>query len=523
MATAPQGKIRFGCCVLDDGRGTLASPDGTETVLRPKTLELLRLMLRNPGRVVSRQEILDAVWPNLFVTDDSITQCVVEIRKAMGAGGTELLKTVPRRGYLLQADVAVEPLRAATPFRSAPSVISPGGVPVVAVLPFRVPSQDPELLSVADGVLDGVVGTLATLREPVVISANSTRPLAQLSLPLGEVGERLGASYVASGSLRRVGETLRIAVELAEAATSAVLWQRSYDLPANVSIEVEDEVASVISRTLVPRMQDAELRRGLRQAPADWTAYQRLLEARQAMLGMERSSFEEAGEQLRQAIAMDPTYAGGPAALARWYSLRLGQGWSADPAADSTALFAAAAEAVRLDPNDARSLALLGHQTTVIKRAYGTAIELFDRALGIAPNDSEVLVWSAPTYIFIGEPQEAIRRLERAIRLSPEDPLMFRYHHFLSLAHLTATNWSEAAHWGRSSMRLNPNYTSNLRATTVALVALRRLDEARDIAAQVLRLEPGFRVRALHTPFAEACAHIRDLYARYLIEAGLPS
>ncbi|MFN9969690.1 MAG: transcriptional regulator, partial [Phycisphaerae bacterium] len=107
--------IRFGGCVLDDGRGAVSSPDGNETVLRPKTPELLRLMLRNPGRVVSRQEILDAVWPNLFVTDDSITQCVLEIRKAMRAGGTDLLKTVPRRGYLLQADVAAEPVRDGPP------------------------------------------------------------------------------------------------------------------------------------------------------------------------------------------------------------------------------------------------------------------------------------------------------------------------------------------------------------------------------------------------------------------------
>ena len=106
MQIPPGGrKIRFGHCTLDDGRGVLIAPNGTETLLRPKTLELLRLLLRNPGRVVARDEILDAVWPGVFVTDDSITQCVVELRKGMGEVGTVLLRTVPRRGYLLQADV----------------------------------------------------------------------------------------------------------------------------------------------------------------------------------------------------------------------------------------------------------------------------------------------------------------------------------------------------------------------------------------------------------------------------------
>ena len=93
---------------LEEGLGNLVAPDGTQTALRPKTLDLLRLMLRNPGQLVSRNEILDTLWPGLFVTDDSITQCVVELRKAMGAAGAELLRTVPRRGYLLQAAVAVE-------------------------------------------------------------------------------------------------------------------------------------------------------------------------------------------------------------------------------------------------------------------------------------------------------------------------------------------------------------------------------------------------------------------------------
>ena len=103
------GVLRFGACRLDVDRGVLTAGDGTETMLRPKTLDLALFLLLNPRRVVSRAEILDAIWPGIFVTDDSVTQCVTELRRAMGAEGAALLKTLPRRGYLLDSEVVAEP------------------------------------------------------------------------------------------------------------------------------------------------------------------------------------------------------------------------------------------------------------------------------------------------------------------------------------------------------------------------------------------------------------------------------
>ncbi|QYU70032.1 tetratricopeptide repeat protein [Leptolyngbya sp. 15MV] len=129
-----------------------------------------------------------------------------------------------------------------------------------------------------------------------------------------------------------------------------------------------------------------------------------------------------------------------------------------------------------------------------------------------------MLGWTSPTYSYIGQPKEAIRRVERAMRLSPEDPLMFRYHHFLSLAHYVASSWEDAVRWGQSSMQLNPNYTSNLRILAVSLVCLGRADEARAISARLMRVEPGYRVR----PYAAASEHDREIYVRRLIEAGFP-
>jgi TolB-like protein/Tfp pilus assembly protein PilF len=525
--------LRFGPFRLDQALGAVLLPDGSQAALRPKTAELLALLLRHAGRPLTRAEILDAVWPGIFVTDDSITQCVVEIRRALGAEGAALLRTLPRRGYLLDAAVAEEPAAppalapaAATPapasVPAAASAIAHGCVPVVAALPLRRLPPDPALDLFAEGLVEGLVGALAALREPVVISANSTRHLAGQEAELPAIARRLGADYIACGSLRRMGERIRLSVELAEGTRGAVVWTRSYDVAPPMLFEMQDSLAAMIANTLVPRLQEAERRLAMRRAPQDIGAYHLLLEARQLVFRMERDSFETAGALLRRAVAQDPGFASAHAALADWYSLRVGQGWSPDVAADAAALDAAVQAALALDSEHARALAIRGHNRTILQRDYAGALACFDRALDAAPNDSETWMWSAPTHAFLGDPGEAVRRAERAIALSPEDPLLFRHEHFLSIAHYAGGDYAAAAHWGARSLRANPHYTSALRTTAASLAALGQCAEARELAAKVLAQEPAFRIAPLiaRQPFRDAA--MRDRYARQLAEAGLP-
>lgn len=503
--------ISIGGALLDAERGTLRRADGVETTLRPKSLELLLLLLRQPGRTVSRGDILDAVWPGLHVTDDSITQCVMELRRALGDDGA-LLKTVPRRGLLLEVGSA-----------EAPAQPRCGGVPIVAIMPLRVAADDRGLASFADGVLEGVVGALSRLREPMVISANSTRQIGGLALAPREIGERLGAGYIASGSLRRGAQRMRLNIELAEAETGTVLWQRSFDLEQDATIEAEDMVAGVITHSLAPRVNEAELRRGRRQAPGDRAAYHLLLEARLLIFRMEREAFEDAGDLLRRVVAMDPSLASAHATIADWHSLRIGQGWSPDREADSRALAEAVEVAVRLDADNARALALLGHNHTILHRRYDAALMLFERALDSAPNDAEAWMWTSPTFAWMGQGREAVRRAEHAIRLSPADPLLFRYEHFLSIGHYAAGDFAAAAEWGLRSRAANPNYTSNLRVTAASLAAMDNRAEARRLGAEVMALDPDFRVGPMIAlqAFRDETARLR--FGQQLIEAGMPA
>lgn len=418
------------------------------------------------------------------------------------------------------------------PPRSAQATVSSGsahltllntGAPVVAILPFRPIGPDPVPAFFAEGFVDDTVRILANLHEPVVISSSSTLQFRDRDVDFREVGRRLGAQYLLSGTVRMAGPQLRLSVQLTDTSTGIVLWSRAYDGSEPLFFDAQDNIAESVARTLVPRLRDAELRRSRAHRREELAAYHLLLQARELTFRLERSSFERAGELLRLAIDRDPGYAAARAAIANWYSLRIGQRWSPDPEADMRAFEAMAQAAVAMDSSNGRALAMLGHNLTILHRDYDKARGLIDRGLEVSPNDAEAMVWSSPTYAYMGETAQAVRRAERAIALSPEDPFMFRHEHFLGIAHYGAGNYEEAAYWGNRSVRANPHYTSNLRMTSAALVGLGRAKEAQPLVEKVLELEPSFRVSAMIARHAFRDEKLRETYGRQLVEAGLPT
>jgi len=394
------------------------------------------------------------------------------------------------------------------------------GAPWIAVLPFRAIGPDPVPGYFATGLVEDIVCTLARLREPVVISANSTLVYQDQPIDLRRVGRDLGVRYVVSGSIRRLGPSLRMVVELADAETRAVRWAETYDATETVLFDAQDSAVARIVNTLVPRMGAAELQR-IRGKHADsLTAYDLVLQARELMFQLTRAASDHAGALLRRAVEISPDYSAAHAAIAAWESLRVGQGWSEDPLSAAAALDVAARNAIRLDAYNSQALALLGHSRTVMSREYLEAQALFEHALQAAPNDASAWTWSSPTSAYLGDGADAVKRAETALRLSPRDPFAFRIHCFLSLAHYTNGSFEEAAHWGQLSMQENPRYTAGLRAAAASFVAVGRKSEARAIGTSIRALEPSFRADPARLLWCDP--QQREQYSQHLIEAGLP-
>lgn len=461
--------------------------------------------------------------------------CRVAMRTAADAGEiAEALRHYDELYRVLDADHDMEPsaetqallarIKLGQPATAAPVAAraDPDPPPRVAILPFRSigPEQMPSYL--ADGLMEDMVDMLASMREPVVISSNSTRGMRDTGMGLAEIGKVLGVRYVVSGTIRPAAHGMRLSVELADTEDGSALWRLTHQADPARPFDLHDTVAANIVQQLAPHVHRAELRRMQRMRPEHLGAYHLTQRAREIIFDLDRATFDQARDLLRQAIELEPGHPSAHVTLSDWFSLRMGQGWSENPGADRDALEQAARTALRHDPTNALSMAMLGHQRTLTARDYTGALNYFDRALSLAPNDAAVLTLSAPTFAFMGDPAETIRRAERAMVLSPRDLFAFRIQHFRSIGHFYRGELEAAEHFGRQALSTNPNYTSNLRMLACVLVECGRLEEARDMAARAMAIQPGFRVGPAVREYVSLDKQIRRRYRDNLLAAGIP-
>nr|WP_255575160.1 winged helix-turn-helix domain-containing protein [Caldovatus aquaticus] len=497
---------------------------GREATLRPKSAEVLRFLAENAGRVVSREALMSAVWPNVFVTDDSITQCITEIRRALGPEATRLLRTFPRRGYLL--DVAVTRRDARGPDaeagRRAPAGTAFGDDrPSVAVLPFRVLHGDPQQSWFAEGIIEGIIHVLSGIGNLFVIAQASAAAYAGTGPDPRRVADELGVRYVLRGTVQRSGERLRITAQLVDALDGRVLRAEKRDGATADLFEMQDRIAAQVIATIAPTVHEHELRRAMRKPPSSLTAYDLVLQALDLMPRLDSGLYDRAGSLLRQAIALDPGFAPARSYAALWHLIRIAQGWTPDPAGDSAAAARDAAAALEREHNNATALAIQGHMLSYTRREFAAAARILERATEAGPSNPTAWAFRSATTGYLGDGPRAVEQAEHAIRLSPIDPFVYLSEHLLSQAHYIAGNYAEAVRWGRWVAQKNARHAANLRTLTASLVASGEAEEARAVARQLLALNPGFRLArfAARTPLAGRA--LEHFLAR-LRAAGLP-
>jgi TolB-like protein/DNA-binding SARP family transcriptional activator len=394
--------------------------------------------------------------------------------------------------------------------------------PSIAVLPFRDLSAEARHDYAADGLVEDLIEALSRVPSFFVISRLSTLAFGSHDRLPQEIGEVLGVRYVLSGSMRVMGDRLRLTVELTDTHRGTALWSSKLDEEFFDLIEVQNRLAEAIVGRVAPYLHAAELKRARIRGPEHLDAYDLFLRAQENMHNSSRAVFESSERIFDEAIARDPHYATALAWRAYWHVLRVGQGWSPDPALDTAQADRFARRAVDCDALEPMALAVQGHVASYLHKDFDLAFQRFEAALRVNPNAAPAWLWSAASHSWIGNGSRAVEEINRARALSPYDPLMYAYNSVAGMAYLADGQFERAVEFGLRSIGENRTYTSSYRLLVLACMLGGRELEAQAHLRQLLKLEPDLTIERYRRRFPGSATPTGQLYCDTLARAGVP-
>jgi adenylate cyclase len=326
IAVMSRNLFRFEGFTLDLQRLSVQGPLGPVD-LRRKSFEVLRYLSENSGRVVTKDEVMQAVWPDVTVGDEALPQCISEIRRAIGDESQRIIKTVPRRGYLLDVPISAGVFaQSSTSMNPASGVEAPAlpDRPSIAVLAFTNMNGDPAQEYLSDGITEDIITELSRFSELFVIARNSTFKYKGRAVDVRRIGRELGVRYVLEGSVRREGDRIRISAQLIDAAGGAHRWAERYDRKLEDVFLLQDELAHTIVGVLATHVRKAEVERARVKPPSSWLAHDYYMRAADTLNTYQsvfsRDVLRDARRLLEQALVIDPSYARAHAALSLAYT-----------------------------------------------------------------------------------------------------------------------------------------------------------------------------------------------------------
>jgi TolB-like protein len=517
--------LLFGDCLLDPDRRELKRASGA-IAIGPQVFDLLLYLVENRERVVSKDELLEAVWLGRIVSESTITSHINAARTAIGDSGQEqrFIRTVARKGFRFVADVseaAAEP-----PPTEAPSPDGPLPLPdkpSIAVLPFVNLSGDADQDYFADGMVEDIITALSHIRWLFVIARNSSFTYRGRSSDMKQIGRDLGVRYVLEGSVRKAANRVRITGQLVDAETGGHLWAERYEGALDDVFELQDRITESVVGAIAHELERAEIERAKRKPTESLDAYDHFLRGMASFHVGTPATIDQAISCFQRAVALDPEYASAYGMAAWCLFWRRLNGWTADPAADTAEGARLARLAVDLGRTDAVALTRGGHALAHFIRDIDTGIDFLDKALVLNPNLASAWFLGGYLRLWRGEPDDAIQRFEHAMRLSPLDSEMFRIQAGVAMAHFVAKRFDLALTWAGRAVRDVPHFVLSPAVIAASCALSGRLDEARRAMAEVRRLDPDLRLSSLDgwLPFRrpEDAAQFAD----GLRQAGLPA
>jgi adenylate cyclase len=435
--------------------------------------------------------------------------------------GMQYLKNIePIRAYAVS--VAAEPSQAARLADATPLPLP--DKPSIAVLPFTNMSADPEQDYFADGIVEDIITALSRFKALFVIARNSSFTYKGRAVDVKQVGRELGVRYVLEGSVRKAPSRVRITGQLIDTATGAHLWADRFDGGLDDIFDLQDKVTESVVGAIAPAVEKAEIERAKRKPTESLDAYALYLRGlARHYQGASRQANDEALRLFNSAIELDPDFASAYGRAAFCWAFAKASGWISDTANEIAEVTRLAQRAVESGKDDAIALADSGWALAYVVRDLGVAAGLIDRALVLNSNLAEAWYCGGWVKNWLGEPEAAIERFARAMRLSPLDPRVTQMRVGTAHAHFFLGRYEEAASWAAMALQGNPDLQAGLRIDAASNAMAGRPEQAHKAMARLRRLNPALRVSNLKDvlgPYRRA----EDLsrYEEGLRQAGLP-
>lgn len=478
--------LRIGDVCVDAPLGEICK-GGQTAKLEPRAMQLLICLAQRPGEVLSVDELLDLVWNDVVVSHDSVYTAVATLRRALGDDpkNPTYIANVARRGYRLIAPVS--PCFDRPVDMSAMSSARPSDRPSIVVMPFVNLSDDASQNCVTDVLTEDITTELSRWHLLAVRPRSASLRYRGIAVDTTQVARELNIRFVVEGSVRRLGDRIRINVRLIDAVSGSQIWVERFDQVLDAVCAVADRVVQTVVSTLVGRIQLWEVERVRRKPPSSLLAYECVLKAN-SLYWDNPDGAAEATRLVKKAIELETDYGFAHAVAAALCQQR----WLEDPCDSDAALqeaYALATRAVALDNGESSNHAILG-LVYVRQRSYELAVQCGRRAVELNPNNQ----WNAADLgvilVYCGEAEEALTWLARARQIDPyfDEPWYWRGG---SLACMNLHRYAEALSSLKHVRVRSYRYAALLAACHAQLG---NKEQAADSAAECLLMKPAFSI-----------------------------
>ncbi|MBB6412405.1 winged helix-turn-helix domain-containing protein [Mesorhizobium sangaii] len=477
---------------LDGDRRELRRGDDLIPV-EPQVFDLLQYLIRNRERVVSKDDLVDAVWQGRIVSDATLASRINAARNALQDSGEQqrLIRTILRRGLRFVGTVREE-VETTAPLEKPKPALGIPARPSIAVLPFVNLSGDPDQDYFADGMVEDIITGLSRIRWLFVIARNSSFTYKGRAVDVKQVGHELGVRYVLEGSVRKVGSRVRISGQLIDAEDGSHLWAERYDRELTDVFALQDEITISVVAAIEPNLRRAEIERVRRDRPDSLDAYDLLLRSLPDVYTFMPQGAAKGLPLLDQALAIEPTYALAHG-FAAWAHQTLFVRGGMQPENREKSIRHAHA-AIENGSGDAMALALAGFTIGLVEHDRRLADEAFAQALALSASCAFVYTFGCVPLAYGGDWARAIDWCEQAMRLSPLDAMSCVPQGIIGLGNFLAGRHEQAVAAGRRAVEMNPGFSILHGWLAAPLARLGRLDEAKGAATRLLSLDPYFSI-----------------------------